>query len=217
MAHLVWDWNGTLLDDAALVVAATNATLGQLGAPAVSVEDHRRDFARPIAAYYERLLGRDVGRDDFAALDEAFHVAYRAGLDDVPLAVDARDALAAWGGTQSLLSMFFHDDLVALLHRHALDEAFGRVDGLRAVVGGGPKAPHLVAHLAALGIAPAEAVMVADTLDDLEAARTVGTAIVLYDGGMTSRDRLVATGAPVASTLLDAVALAAELVPARVR
>ena len=217
MAHLVWDWNGTLLDDTALVVAATNTTLGLLGGRAVSVEEHRRGFARPVAAYYATLLGRPVGDDDFAALDEAFHAAYRAGLDDVALAADARDAMAAWGGTQSLLSMFFHDDLVALLRKHALDAAFGRVDGRRALVDGGPKAPHLAAHLAALGVAPADAVMVADTLDDAEAAQAVGTAIVLYDGGLTSRDRLVATGAPVASTLVEAVGLAAELVAARVR
>ncbi len=213
MAHLVWDWNGTLLDDTALVVAATNATLVGLGGREVSVDDHRHGFTRPVADYYARLLGRPVGPDEFARLDETFHAVYRAGLDGAGLAPDALAALAAWGGTQSLLSMFFHDDLVALVRRLGLEPVLARVDGLRAVVGGGPKAPHLVAHLAALGVAPDEAVLVADTVDDAEAAQAVGAAIVLYDGGITDAARLRATGAPVVSSLLDAVALATEIVP----
>lgn len=210
----MWDWNGTLLDDTALVVAATNATLVGLGGREISVAEHRRDFFRPVADYYARILGRPVGPDDFAALDETFHAVYRAGLPDVALAPGAHEAMAAWGGTQSLLSMFFHDDLLALVRRHGLDALLTRVDGLRDLVGGGPKEPHLVAHLAALGVAPDEVVLVADTVDDADAARAVGAAIVLYDGGITDTARLQATGAPVASSLVEAVALAASLVAA---
>ena len=213
MAHLVWDWNGTLLDDTALVVAATNATLAGLGAPAVSVDDHRRGFFRPVAEYYAVLLGRPVPPEDFALLDETFHVVYRDGLDGAGLAPDAHAAISAWRGTQSLLSMFFHDDLVALVRRRGLEPLLGRVDGLRAVVGGGPKAPHLAAHLAALAVPADEVVLVADTVDDVEAARSVGAAIVLYAGGITDEDRLRATGAPVVSSLLEAVTLAAGLTP----
>ena len=211
MAHLVWDWNGTLLDDTALVVAATNATLVGLGGREISVEDHRRDFFRPVADYYAHLLGRPVGPDDFLALDATFHTVYRAGLVDVALAPGARDAMAAWTGTQSLLSMFFHDDLLALVRRHGLDALLARVDGLRDLVGGGPKAPYLTAHLRALDLPPGEVVMIADTVDDAEAAAAVGAAIVLYDGGITDTARLEATGAPVASSLVEAVALAADL------
>ncbi len=210
----MWDWNGTLLDDTALVVAATNATLRLLGGRAVTVEEHRRDFSRPVADYYARILGRAVDPDEFARLDGAFHVAYRSGLDGAGLAPDALAAISGWSGTQSLLSMFFHDDLVPLVHRHGLEPMLARVDGLRAVVGGGPKAPHLAAHLAALAVPPGQVVLVADTVDDVAAARSVGAAIVLYDGGITDTARLRATGAPVVSSLTDAVALAARLVAA---
>lgn len=213
MAHLVWDWNGTLLDDTALVVAATNATLTRLGGRPVSVADHRRGFFRPVADYYAFLLGHPVGPEEFARLDEEFHVAYRDGLAGALLAPDALTAIGAWGGTQSLLSMFFHDDLVALVHRHGLEALLGRVDGLRDLVGGGSKAPHLAAHLAALGVPPGQAVLVGDTVDDAEAAHAVGAAVVLYTGGITDEDRLRATGAPLAATLVEAVALAARLVP----
>ena len=152
MAHLVWDWNGTLLDDLTLVVAATNASLASIGGPSVTADEHRRDFRRPISAYYSHVLGREITDDEFARLDGAFHDAYRDGLAGAGLAVDAWDALAAWSGTQSLLSMWFHDELVTLVTTHGLLARLSRVDGLRATLGGGTKAPYLRAHLDALGL-----------------------------------------------------------------
>jgi phosphoglycolate phosphatase-like HAD superfamily hydrolase len=209
MAHLVWDWNGTLLDDLALVVAATNTSLATAGGRNITVEEHRRDFRRPIWGYYSDVLGWEISRDEFVALDHAFHLAYRDGLDACPLALDARTALAAWSGSQSLLSMWFHHELVPLVTRYGLDGHLSRVDGLRDVTGGGAKAPHLVAHLARLGIAGEECVLIGDSVDDAEAATSVGARVVLYSGGITDEARLRATGHPVVATLTEAVRVAA--------
>jgi phosphoglycolate phosphatase-like HAD superfamily hydrolase len=209
VAHLVWDWNGTLLDDLTLVVAATNASLASVGGPSVTADEHRRDFRRPISAYYAHVLGRPLTDEEFAKLDRAFHAAYRLGLAGTGLAADARDALAAWTGTQSLLSMFFHDELLTLVATHGLRERLSRVDGLRAMVGGGFKAPHLRAHLDALGLDGPECVLIGDSVDDAHAAESVGAAIVLYAGGFTHPRTLAETGLPVATTLVEAVTLAA--------
>jgi phosphoglycolate phosphatase-like HAD superfamily hydrolase len=211
VAHLVWDWNGTLLDDLALVVEATNASLALFGGGPTSPDEHRREFRRPVSAYYALALGRAVDEAEFVRLDRTFHDAYSAGLPTCALAADAHPALAAWPGTQSLLSMWFHDKLVPTIDRYGLTGYFARVDGLRATVGGGPKTPHLEAHLAALGLPGAECVLIGDSVDDAEAAAAVGAACVLYSGGFTDPDRLHATGRPVAGTLTEAVALAAGL------
>ncbi len=205
MAHLVWDWNGTLLDDLALVVAATNASLATVGGPTVTAEEHRRDFRRPVAAYYAYVLGRPVDAEEFAILDRAFHDAYRAGLPGCALAVDALDAVAAWQGTQSLLSMFFHHELVPAVASHGLDAHLGRVDGLRDSIGGGFKAPYLLSHLTALEVRGEECVLIGDSIDDADAAAAVGARVVLYRGGFTDEERLRATGLPVAATLVEAV------------
>ncbi len=205
MAHLVWDWNGTLLDDLTLVVAATNASLAAVGGPSVTAEEHRRDFRRPVSAYYSHVLGREVDHCEFRVLDVAFHVAYRAGLPDVTLNAQAVAAMDAWTGTQSLLSMFHHHDLVPTVTRHGLIGRLARVDGLRDAVGGGPKAPHLRAHLDALGIKAADCVLIGDSVDDAEAAVEVGARVVLFDGGFTHGDLLRATGQPTVGSLLEAV------------
>jgi phosphoglycolate phosphatase-like HAD superfamily hydrolase len=209
VAHLVWDWNGTLLDDLDLVVAATNVALAAVGGPRVTAEEHRRDFRRPISAYYGHVLGRTLAEAEFTELDRLFHDAYRAGLPSCRLAIGAGRALTGWVGTQSLLSMFFHAELVAAVDALGVGSHLVRIDGLRDPVGGGPKAPHLRAHLAHLAVSPAEVVLIGDSVDDADAAVDVGARVVLYDGGFTHTDRLTATGHPVASSLGEAVRLAA--------
>jgi phosphoglycolate phosphatase-like HAD superfamily hydrolase len=206
--HLVWDWNGTLLDDLALVVTATNASLSSVGGPSVTAEEHRRDFRRPIADYYTHVLGRPVSAAEFVRLDHAFHEAYRAGMVGCALTADALAAIAAWPGTQSLLSMWFHHELVPTVDLLGLASYLCRVDGLRAVTGGGSKEPHLRTHLAELGIKGEDCVLIGDSVDDAEAAAAVGAGVVLYSGGFTDESRLRATGHPVAGTLADAVTFA---------
>ncbi|GIH12304.1 HAD family hydrolase [Rugosimonospora africana] len=209
MPHLVWDWNGTLLDDLTLVVAATNASLAELGGPAVTAEEHRRDFRRPIAQYYGDVLGRVIDEEEFVRLDKTFHVAYAEGLLGCALSVGAMEALSSWAGTQSLLSMWFHHELVPTVSRYGLDRYFARIDGLRDAVGGGPKAPHLVAHLRAQGLVGDDCVLIGDSEDDAIAAQSVGARCVLYTGGFTDPARLRAVGVPVADTLAEAARLAA--------
>jgi phosphoglycolate phosphatase-like HAD superfamily hydrolase len=206
--HLVWDWNGTLLDDLTLVIAATNASLASVGGPAVSAEEHRRDFRRPIRDYYAHVLRRAIDEAEFAKLDSAFHERYRAGLVDCTLTPDALEAMSRWPGTQSLLSMFFHDELIVEIERHGLTAKLKRVDGLRGSIGGHRKEAYLVDHLAALQLDGDRCVLIGDSVDDAHAAQAVGARCVLYAGGFTDPELLTATGLPVAHSLLEAVEFA---------
>jgi phosphoglycolate phosphatase-like HAD superfamily hydrolase len=209
--HLVWDWNGTLLDDLSLVVASTNAAFASLGGAPVSAREHRVRFRRPISDYYAEMLGRALDADEFSRLDKIFHDAYRTGLTTCQLAADATSAMRSWSGSQSLLSMWFHDELVPTIETYGLTGMFSRVDGLRPALGGDHKAAHLVRHLGELGIDGPSTVLIGDSIDDAYAAESVGARCVLYTGGFTDPGRLRASGLPVADTLTEAVALAAAL------
>jgi len=208
--HLVWDWNGTLLDDLTLVVTATNACLATVGGPVVTADEHRRDFRRPVVDYYTYVLGRPVNHDEFKRLDDAFHEAYRLGMASLVLTADAHEAMTRWPGTQSLLSMFFHDELLIEVARHGLAARLSRVDGLPGSTGGYRKASYLEAHLAALGLPGSQVVLIGDSVDDGDATAAVGAGCVLYSGGFTDPELLYATGLPVAATLVEAVRLAME-------
>jgi phosphoglycolate phosphatase-like HAD superfamily hydrolase len=209
--HLVWDWNGTLLDDLSLVVDATNRAFEAVGGRSLDSDEHRRTFRRPVAEFYAEILERAVDAEEFGRLDRIFHDAYRLGLTTTSLAADAMHALRSWSGTQSLLSMWFHSELVPAIETYGLTGVFTRVDGLRTEVGGDLKAGHLARHLDELGVTGDRAVLIGDSLDDALAAESVGAAAVLYTGGFTHPARLRASGRPVADTLVEAVRVARTL------
>lgn len=211
MAHLVWDWNGTLLDDLSLVVSATNAALATAGAGPITPDHHRRHFRRPVSDYYADVLRRPLSPNEFARLDRTFHDTYRRGFATCLMTSDALAAMAAWRGTQSLLSMWFHAELVPAIDRYGLTSSFLRVDGNRSTLGGDRKAEHLATHLDELALTGPSVVLIGDSVDDAEAAAYVGARCVLYSGGFTDVERLCAAGVPVADTLLAAVTLAAEI------
>jgi phosphoglycolate phosphatase-like HAD superfamily hydrolase len=214
MRHVVWDWNGTLLADQELVVEALNAVLADRGLPATDLATYQRLYTRPVRRFYERLFARAIDDAEWQHLDDVYHAGYAAALERVRLADDALDALEAIAGkgrTQSLLSMYRHDDLVPLVTRLGVHDHFVRVDGLRGP-GGGLKAPFLAAHLErivhAAGDDPSRVLIVGDALDDAAAAAHVGTRCVLYDGGSHPREHLERAGVPVADSLTHALDLA---------
>jgi phosphoglycolate phosphatase-like HAD superfamily hydrolase len=209
--HLVWDWNGTLLDDLSLVVDSTNQTFASLGGRSVDADEHRSRFRRPVSEFYAEILERAIGEEEFEELDRIFHEAYRVGLTTIPLAADAENAIKAWPGTQSLLSMWFHDELVPAVESRGLAGVFARIDGRPTEVDGGLKAGHLARHLAELGIPGEQVVLIGDSIDDADAAAWVGAAAVLYTGGFTDPVRLRGAGVPVADTLMEAVTIATSL------
>src|SRR5665811_1430644 len=207
--HVVWDWNGTLLDDLHVVVAAVSEGVRPHRHP-VSIEEYRDHYTRPVKLVYHALLGREVTEAEWLDIDRRFHDAYRELMVTVPLARDAAAALdlvEESDASQSLLSMYPHADLLGVVRSHGIEHRFTRIDGLRGNAGD-LKAAYLAKHLDAEQRSPDEAVLIGDTPDDAAAASAVGAASVLYHGGSHHRDELEAVGVPVVESLVDAVEVA---------
>lgn len=211
--HVVWDWNGTLFDDFTVNVAAVAETCRSVCGVEVSEHDYRTHYRRPITAFYEALLGRPLEAGEWERLNDGYFEEYRRRLVSARLAHGAMEALAAVeasGFTQSLLSMWEHDELLALVARFSLGRFFVRVDG-QAGPGGEGKRSSLARHLERLeerrpALSRAAVVVVGDSVDDADAARSLGLACVLVSGGPHHPDALRATGAPVVDGLAEAVA-----------
>jgi phosphoglycolate phosphatase-like HAD superfamily hydrolase len=209
--HIVWDWNGTLLDDNDAALAGVNAVCAHFGREPISLEHWREVFSRPLVPCYERLLGRSLTAADWDALDVLYHQTYRDWLGTTRLAPGVPDELLRWaaaGGSQSLLSMWHHHELVQLVEEYRLTSLFMRVDGLATNHGGGSKSGHLAAHLAAQHLDPAIVLVIGDVLDDAAAAAAVGAQCVLVATGAMPEWKLRAAGMPVASTVADAIRIA---------
>jgi phosphoglycolate phosphatase-like HAD superfamily hydrolase len=209
MRHVIWDWNGTLVDDLPVVVAAVNVSLAAIGEGPIDADGYRDHYTRPVRVFYDRLLSRAVTDAEWEKINATFHATYVDTLSRVPLAYDAVaaiDTIANAGATQSILSMWEHDALVPEVARHGIHPRMTRIDG-NVRSNGETKAALLEAHLSALGRGT-EAVMIGDSTDDAEAARAVGIDCVIYDGGSHHRAKLEALGFPVADSLLEAARLA---------
>ena len=210
MLHVVWDWNGTLFDDLHVVVEAVNEVMGQADLEPITMEDYRDRYARPVRRFYENLYGRPIGDAEWHELDHVFHEAYRWRLHEAGLRADAAaalDAIDSLGGTQSLLSMWRHDELLDLVQELGISDRFVLVDGLQGP-GGGLKAPHLQVHLDRINHDWEETVLIGDAVDDADAALAHDCRVVLIDNGSHPRTVLEQVGAPVASDLLEALSLA---------
>lgn len=211
--HLVWDWNGTLLDDIDAVIGATNAAFEELGLETITLERYRELYTVPVPKFYERLMGRLPTDAEWVVMDDAFHKHYWARAEACGLTSGAAELLAerqAAGRTQSLLSLAPHDRLIPIVRRHGIEERFVRVDG-RVDASTAGKAGHMVRHVQALGVAPERVVVIGDAADDAVAAAYVGARAVLFTGGSHSRASLARVGVPVVDSLAEAVAVAEEL------
>lgn len=208
VSHVVWDWNGTLLLDDDAVIAAVNEVCATFGRPGLTWEGWRQVYLRPVRTTYEQILERVLDDDDWARVDKIYHDQYDVHLPTTNLAPDVRGQLKEWagtGGTQSLLSMWFHRQLVPLVEEFGLTGLFTRIDGLTAELGGESKTEHLAHHLEAQDLDPADVLVIGDVVDDALAAQAVGAQVVLVSTGAMTRAALESTGVPVADTITEAL------------
>lgn len=208
--HIVWDWNGTILDDNDAVMRAVNRVCAEFGRAPIELEYWRSIYRRPLTDCYTDLLGKPVSAHDWALIDRLYHDEYRGLLDTCRLATGVPEELRRWrerGRGQSLLSMWFHDQLGPLVAEYALTDLFTRIDGLRAATGGGSKTEHLAEHLAAQGLNGSDVLVIGDVTDDADAAAHVGAHCVLVTTGVMNRATLATRGVPVVDSIADALAL----------
>ena len=92
--HIIWDWNGTLLDDVDACVGAINRLLEVRDLPLLSTERYRDIFTFPVKRYYTDL-GFDFETEDWDALAREFHARYAETSAASPLREHVRPFLDA--------------------------------------------------------------------------------------------------------------------------
>ena len=97
---ILWDWNGTLLDDLDLCVESLNWLLKEFGYPQrYDTDQYREIFGFPIIDYYRRA-GFDFSRDSFEVLAHRYMEHYipeseacgsAAGAEEIPEELNEED------------------------------------------------------------------------------------------------------------------------------
>jgi len=199
--YIIWDWNGTLFDDAWLCIEIINDLLARRGLPMVDSVSYEEQFTFPVKEYY-RTVGFDFDTIPFEQLAAEFMAQYDRRRFECRLQPGARqvlDALATRKVKQSILSAYEQsrlDEMVAFMN---LREFFTHTFGLNDFYSAGKL--DLGRRLLADIDYPAEAVLVGDSLHDAEVAEAMEIDCVLIPCGHYSRARLSTNGNRVLDSL----------------
>ena len=199
---IIWDFNGTIIDDAPKVFKLNNCVFPKYGAKAFKdIEDYRRAFRFPIREYY-RDIG--IGDDVFDLAAHEWFAGYTALVPEFPLREGIKETVAAFkaaGLNQAVLSATQLALLTEQLsHYTALNGAFSAVLGLDNIYA--TSKVHLAkCYMADNCVSPDEAVLIGDTLHDAEAAEAIGCRCLLVEGGHQTKQTLMGAGVPVFSSL----------------
>ena len=202
ITHLLWDWNGTILDDLDVVVDVMNRLLQAKDLPLLDRDRYRTVFDFPVRDYYARLgFGPEHG--SFEEWAREFVDEYDRRARDIPVRPQARRMLARLrdaGLRQVVLSAARADHLRELVALNDLDAYFEELVGLDDHYAHG-KLDVARAWLARTGHDPAGLLMVGDTIHDYEVACGIGAACVLVADGHHDEARLRACGCAVVAEL----------------
>lgn len=195
--RIMWDFNGTLLDDVDLCLSGANLLLSRRGLkPLEDREAYRRVFCFPVQAYYARL-GLESEGQGFVDAAHEWVEAYRAGEHTAPLRAGAlpllqaiRGAGVAQGVLSATESVMLSEQLAALGIGEYFDLVLGRND-IYATDKSDIAARYAAAHTGE------RVLMIGDTVHDFETAQCGGFDCVLVEGGHQAKEVLTQCGCPV--------------------
>lgn len=200
--HIIWDWNGTLLDDRWLCVEAINQALGKRNLDLLTEEKYQSVFCFPVEKYYQRV-GFDFEKEPFHIAGDEFVAYYGENFHKLDLhreALPVLEYVKKNGLTQSVLSAGKQDFLTGWIQNHDLSTFFIKVLGIDNQYATGKTALG-VQWMNELQFNSNEVVMVGDTIHDSDVAEAMGIECVLVENGHVSRERLETTQRMVVSDL----------------
>ena len=202
--HIVFDWNGTLIDDAWIFVDILNVLLKKRNLNQVDLIEYQEMFRFPLSQFYQNL-GFDVSSDAFNILKEDFVVEYnkRQFLAHLyPDTVNTLNEIKSHNIQLSILSASNQKILRSLTNFHSINHFFLHILGVNnyEAVGKENLGFKLLNNLSE---SKCEIAMVGDTDLDYKISQKLGIDCILISRGHQTHKRLSALGCPVVHSLTD--------------
>ncbi len=192
---IIWDWNGTLLNDMQLCVLTMNELLEKRNLPLLSVDGYKEVFSFPVRDYYAKI-GFDFEREPFEVPALEFIGRYNEQMGGCSLHPDSQNVLRYFnsvGIRQFVLSAMRQEELDANLKLHGVSRFFEHASGLddhyaTSKIENGHRL------ISDFNLNIDELVLIGDTIHDFEVASELGCQCVLIANGHQAKEILQATG-----------------------
>ena len=189
--HVIWDWNGTLVDDTWLFVDIMNGVLKNRNLNGITLDDYRDVFDFPVQDYYLKL-GFDFQNEPFESSGLDFIKIYDNRKFEPQLfndTIPTLNTLKKSGCTHSILSAQNVNTLRKSVTHYQLDGMFEYISGLEDhyAIGKVELGKNLIKNLQ---FDLDEVVMIGDTEHDYVVAQEMGIKCFLMDRGHNSTERL---------------------------
>ncbi|MBI2505060.1 MAG: HAD family hydrolase [Candidatus Latescibacteria bacterium] len=197
---LIWDWNGTLLDDAWLSVEVMSQLRLSRGLAPIDGQQYQELFGFPLQDYCVRL---GFASGDFKTLSAEFSQRYEARRLECQLqsgALPLLESLRQAGMGQAVLSAYQQSLLTQIVVHYGLQPYFAAVAGLDNPYAEG-KAARGRRLLEELGWDRSQVLLVGDTDHDHEVAQALGVDCALFPSGHQHPRRLRECGVPLVQRL----------------
>ena len=198
---VIWDWNGTILDDLSVSLDAVNYILANRALPPMDRDTYYDCLDTPIIKFYQRALNReDV---PFEEISFEFNDYYKKHIDEIGLTNGIKDiiySLKKMGIPQMIISASHISYIESALSGFGLDGCFEKIIAAEDY-NAGSKVDRAEAYLDLADIAKNGRIVVGDTLHDYDMAQRIGAECILLTTGHEGRQKLEKTGAKVLDKL----------------
>lgn len=195
----VFDWNGTLLDDAVAVLAGNNASLALFGKPAIDIDTMRLYENIPLVHFFHHFgIDADTFLGRYQESAAAFGHAYKQACLDKQVGLrqgvhEVLHLLRHQGVLMTILSNRVESSLRAEIDHYQLTDFFVTISGTSSVedyASGLSKTRRLGEMLAQYDVAPQNCVIIGDTQEESHAAKHHGAIGVAILGGVAGPELL---------------------------
>lgn len=199
--HIIWDFNGTILDDIRTGIDAVNVLLARYGKPQIeSVEQYRKTFGFPVIDYYDSI---GLERENFARYAPEWVAEYNLREPDARIFDGVTDLMEYFlqnGYLQYVLSATEQEMLAKQVDRLGLGRYFAELIGQSGIEAHGKTG---AGKRWVERVKPTKPLLIGDTIHDFEVAQAIGADCILLAWGHQDRKRLLSTGCRVFATIGD--------------
>lgn len=201
--YIIWDWNGTILDDLQLNFEVVNTLLERRGRQLIKdIDEYHEKFQFPITRFYDNLdfdleneKFEDIAREYVLEFDERFY--------ELEIFPDAENIIREFkykGIEQIILSQTEQRWLEKQVRFHDIDYLFTELLGARDIYVKG-KVGIALEWITRNDIDTAQVLMIGDTTHDFEVAENIGCDCILIARGHQPKEKLLTTSAVVLDSI----------------